>query len=235
MSKQNFVNQIFSDVSKKYDLMNDIMSFGIHRIWKKDFVSRIDNLDSKILDLATGSGDILIEIYNLAKSRYSNPEITAVDINEDMIKLAKDNLINKNLLFNTKFFVSSASDLSFLDDESFNYITVAFGIRNFSEIEKSLSECHRILKKGGKFLCIEFSKVTLPVFKDVYRLYSKFVIPKIGGVVAKNEDAYKYLVDSIRDFPNPITFSNMIKAAGFRRCEFDKLSFGICAIHQGIK
>jgi demethylmenaquinone methyltransferase / 2-methoxy-6-polyprenyl-1,4-benzoquinol methylase len=235
MNKQSFVNQIFSDVSEKYDIMNDIMSFGVHRIWKKEFVSKIDNLDSKILDLATGSGDILIEIYKRAKSMNANPDITAVDINEDMLKIAKDNLINRNLLMNTKFVVSDASDLSFLEDESFDYVTVVFGIRNFEKIEESLLECNRILKKGGKFLCMEFSKVTLPLFKDVYKLYSEFFIPKIGGIITKNEDAYKYLVDSIRDFHDPITFSNMIKASGFSKCEFNKLSFGICAIHQGTK
>ena len=131
--------------------------------------------------------------------------------------------------------ISGASDLSLLEDESFDYITVAFGVRNFEKIEASLSECYRVLKTGGKFLCMEFSKTTLPIFKDVYRLYSEFCIPKIGGILAKNEDAYRYLVDSIKNFHDPITFSNMIKTAGFRACEFEKLSLGICAIHKGIK
>lgn len=232
--KQNLVNGVFSDVASKYDLMNDLMSFGTHRLWKKCFIKEIQDYSGKIIDVACGSGDIVIGIYRKAIATHIIPEITATDINSEMIARAKAKVVDANICSGINFIESNAENLPF-PDNTFDCYTIAFGIRNVENREAALIEACRILKPGGKFLCLEFSQVELPVIREAYNLYSDKIIPKIGKCVTKNEGAYKYLVDSIKAFPDAMTFSNMVKKSGFSSCEYETLTFGVVAIHKGIK
>ncbi len=234
MSKASFIKQIFSEVAEKYDLMNDLMSFGIHRIWKKQFCNLIKNLDSKILDVASGSGDIAFRLYDKALNDGITPQITLSDVNAEMLQLAKDKAIDRNILDKLDFVVADATNLPF-DNNSFNYYTIAFGIRNIPDIQNALNESYRVLKPKSKFLCLEFSKPTMPIFSDFYRMYSDNVIPKIGETVANNRAAYEYLVDSIKAFPDQNIFLSMMQKAGYKISYFQNLSGSIASIYVGYK
>ncbi|MGX6960409.1 MAG: bifunctional demethylmenaquinone methyltransferase/2-methoxy-6-polyprenyl-1,4-benzoquinol methylase UbiE [Rickettsia endosymbiont of Pentastiridius leporinus] len=229
--KQSLVNNVFSHVADKYDLMNDLMSFGMHRLWKDYFIRQIPNLNSHILDVASGSGDIALKLAKKAKDRGNNISLTLSDINEEMLGQAKRKAIDLNLFQNLKFMVASAESLPF-PDNSFDYYTIAFGIRNVPDINKALKEAYRVLKPMGKFVCLEFSKVKESLFQEFYKFYSFNIIPKIGQVITGNKEAYEYLVESIDLFPSQDEFRIMIKEVEFEDVNYKNLSNGIVAIHS---
>ncbi|WP_347939000.1 bifunctional demethylmenaquinone methyltransferase/2-methoxy-6-polyprenyl-1,4-benzoquinol methylase UbiE [Rickettsia oklahomensis] len=232
--KQGLVNNIFSNVVDKYDLMNDLMSFGLHRLWKDEFIRQIPNLNSHILDVASGSGDIALKLAKKARDRGNNVSLTVSDINEAMLRHAKKKSIDLNLFQNLKFIVASAEELPFADN-SFDYYTIAFGIRNVPDINKALKDAYRVLKPMGKFICLEFSKVKEGILKDFYKFYSFNIIPQIGHMVVGSKEAYKYLVESIELFPSQDDFRIMIKEAGFEEVHYKNLSNGIVAVHSAYK
>ena len=230
MTVKSFVDDIFSSVSNKYDIMNDLMSVGIHRIWKRQFIKCIDILpNSKLLDVASGTGDIAISVLK----KYKSTKVTVCDKNESMLEIAKNKLIDKNLL-NTDVICADAQSLPF-QDNFFDYYTVAFGMRNFSDANAALKEALRVLKPGGKFCCLEFSNVENKCIARLYEIYSYNLIPFIGSKVTGNRSAYEYLVESIRQFPEAEEFSCMIEQTGFTAVKYKKMSFGVVAMHFGMK
>lgn len=233
--KRNLVQDVFSDVAKKYDLMNDLMSFGLHRLWKTQFCRYIPDLNSKILDVACGTGDIALKLKERARTRNkASNYVTACDINEEMLQIAKNRAIDKNFLDGINFICADAENLPF-PDNSFDYYTIAFGIRNVAHISNALNEAYRVLKPMGKFVCIEFSKVESAFLKKIYDFYSFNIIPKIGQIIADNKEAYQYLSESISLFPEQETFKIMIKDAGFDKVNYHNLNFGVAAIHYAYK
>lgn len=234
MSKDHFIKEIFSNVANKYDLMNDLMSFGIHRAWKSQFCSLVENLDSKILDVASGSGDIAFRLHKLCLARGIKPEITLTDVNDKMLQVAKDRAIDLNILSDLEFVLADATKLPF-EDNSFDYYTIAFGIRNICDMDGALAESYRVLKPKGHFLCLEFSRPTMPIMRDIYNLYLEKVIPKIGQLVTNHQEAYEYLADSIKAFPEQSVFLSMMQKAGFKIANFRNLSNGVACIYLGYK
>jgi demethylmenaquinone methyltransferase/2-methoxy-6-polyprenyl-1,4-benzoquinol methylase len=230
--KTSLVFEIFKSVANKYDIMNDFMSLGIHHLWKKEFVSMVKDPSSKIIDVAGGTGDISFRLHQKAKALNISTDITICDINQHMLEVAEQKAIDANILSGLKFQCADAENMPF-EDNIFDYYLISFGIRNVTNIDKALSEAHRILKPGGKFLCLEFSQVNNIILQKIYDLYSMNVIPKIGKFVANDEDSYRYLVESIRRFPNQQKFKQMISDAGFGNAHYKNLSCGIVAIHQG--
>ena len=226
--KSKLVKKVFNKVYDKYDLMNDIMSLGTHRIWKKNLVSWINpKKNNKIIDVASGTGDIA----KLCSENTNNScEIECVEPNEKMLQQGKNKLRNFN---NIRWKMSSAENLPF-EDETFDYYTISFGIRNVSNFDKSLNEAYRVLKNGGRFFCLEFSKVENEILKIIYKNYSKF-IPTVGKFVAGDDMPYKYLVQSIEKFYNQEDFSNKLLNTGFANVEYRNLTNGIAAIHSGWK
>lgn len=255
--RQSLVNTVFASVASKYDVMNDAMSLGVHRIWKNEFVNSIGLLkhntifDSdgnsrqeklKIIDVAGGTGDIAFRIWEKArhdaKSYYTTMpvEITVVDINANMLEVGKLRAKEQNIPDeDIKWVESNAETLEFLPDNSVDLYTISFGIRNCTEIDKVLREANRILKKGGRFMCMEFSKVQIPVLSNIYDFYSFYMIPELGKLIAGDKESYQYLVESIRNFPDQETFKRKIEDAGFMSVNYVNLSGGIVAVHSGIK
>jgi len=227
-AKQSLVGQVFSSVASKYDVMNDFMSFGLHRLWKRDMIAKIaPHAGMKYLDVAGGSGDIGFKV------AAAGADVTLTDINADMLAEAKRKALDSGKI-GIKFQVEDAEKLSFADS-SFDAVGISFGIRNVTHIDVALKEFYRVLKTGGKFVCLEFSNVDNEYLRKAYDAYSFNVIPKIGGMVAGDEASYQYLVESIRKFPPADEFENMIKSAGFSGTGFNKLTFGTVAIHWGVK
>ncbi len=234
--KQGLVNEVFDGVASRYDLMNDLMSAGIHRLWKDALVARLNpprtgNRPYRVLDMAGGSGDIGERIINAS---HGHAEVIVADINQEMLNEGMRRQKNWRFGARAKFVLANAEQLPF-EDNSFNAYTIAVGIRNVPRIEMALTEAHRVLKRGGKFLCLEFSRPDVPMLAEIYDRFSDHVIPAIGKVVAGNDQPYRYLVESIRQFPGPEEFSSMISEAGFRRVGHIPLSGNIAAIHHGIK
>ncbi len=232
--KRSLVDDVFSDVANKYDLMNDLMSFGAHRLWKDDFVSNIPNLNSRILDMAGGTGDIAFKIKERSIAQGKNPEIVVCDINKDMLEICQNRAVDKNYLDNFQILVADAEDLPF-EDNSFDYYTISFGIRNMLCIERTLEEAYRVLKPGGKFLCLEFSRVQNDIMRPLYDFYSFNLLPNIGKTVTDNKEAYQYLAESISLFPDQEDFKTMIQEVGFENVAYKNLTFGVAAIHYGYK
>ena len=233
--KSNLVKDIFSNVAKKYDLMNDLMSAGTHRLWKNNMINCIDFFDNiKIIDVAGGTGDIAFRIAKKAQEKSLNYQIEVVDINPQMLEVGRSRAVDMNLFSHLNFVENDGENLKFAD-ESFDVFTIAFGIRNFTNIDKGLREAHRVLKKGGKFICLEFSKVEDIFLQKIYDTYSFKIIPKIGEFILKDHDSYQYLVESIRKFPDQKSFTKLIENAGFSRAGYQNLTFGACAIHWGFK
>jgi len=227
------VIEVFDSVAESYDKMNDAMSFGIHRIWKDHFVKTLDPPeDIKLLDVAGGTGDIAFRVVD---KLCSSGHVTVCDINASMLEVGK----NRSKSLGEKqdqmsWIVGDAQNLDF-EDNSFDAYTIAFGIRNVVDINKALHEAYRVLKPGGRFLCLEFSHVENPVIEQLYSFYSFQCIPPMGKVLAGDWDSYQYLVESIRRFPPQQDFVNMIKNAGFSCVTHENLSFGVSAIHSGFK
>ena len=233
--KSGLVKNIFSNVAKKYVLMNDLMSAGTHRLWKNSMIKHIDFFDNiKIIDVAGGTGDIAFRIAKNAQEKNLNYQIEVVDINPQMLEVGRSRAVDLNLFSNLNFIEGDGEKLDF-PDESFDIFTIAFGIRNFTNIDKGLHEAYRVLKKGGKFICLEFSKVEDIFLQKIYDTYSFKIIPKIGEVILRDQDSYQYLVESIRKFPDQKSFKKLIENAGFSGVGYQNLTFGACAIHYGFK
>ncbi len=231
--KQERVNDVFHSVANRYDLMNDFMSAGLHRLWKNAFVNSLrvpKNRPFHHLDVAGGTGDIA---FRVLKDGGPETHVTVLDINGDMLNVGRDRA--KSAYDGRVAFIEANAEELPLTDNSFDAYTIAFGIRNVPRIDAALREAYRVLKPGGRFLCLEFSKVDIPFFESIYDLYSFHVIPRIGSMVAGDADSYRYLVESIRKFPNPALFSQMIAEAGFSRVTHTPFSGGIVAVHSGWK
>ncbi len=232
LNKKKLVKNVFDSVFEKYDIMNDIMSLGIHRIWKKIAISMCNvQKNDSILDLACGTGD-MSELF--AKMYNKNINLTLADININMLEFCKKRLFNKGFIKNINFVQTCGEYLPFKNN-SFDIITIAFGLRNFSNIKIALESSHRILKKNGKLLILEFSHPTNKTIYTLYDIYSYNIIPKIGKLICNDYDSYKYLVDSIRAHPTQIKLNNLIKKSGFKTSNFINITNGIVAIHTARK
>ena len=225
--KQNLVNSVFNSVADKYDLMNDITSLGIHREWKNNLINWMaPQKNQKLVDIAGGTGDIARKfLKNGGHSAY------VIDINEEMIKSGK---VNKKNLKNIKWLVASAEDIP-IDDNTFERGTMGFGLRNITNRAQALKEVYRILKPGGRFICLEFSHVENDLIEEIYNFWSFKCMPYIGEKVAGDRSAYTYLVESIRQFPTQPELSEMFSEAGFSRVKYRNLSNGIVSLHSGWK
>ncbi|XP_005093926.2 2-methoxy-6-polyprenyl-1,4-benzoquinol methylase, mitochondrial [Aplysia californica] len=291
--KEQKVHEVFSNVAKTYDLMNDVMSGGLHRVWKDVFMDRFSPAPgTKLLDVAGGTGDIAqrflkyvrspthidldsdlsadielprditAQVYmdpaedttdwssssssdeeerrKNSSSRYiqrpdqNGSHVTVSDINQDMLDVGREKLLQLGYNAGISWFQGNAESLPFSDGE-FDAYTIAFGIRNCTHVQQVINEAYRVLKPGGRFMCLEFSEVPNPLLRSVYDSYSFQVIPVMGQVIASDWKSYQYLVESIRRFPNQKDFANMIKAAGFRMVRYENLTFGVVAIHSGFK
>lgn len=227
--KPEFVNNVFKNVAPKYDIMNDLMSLYIHRLWKDYFVYKLNPLPgTKLLDVAGGTGDIATRF--LEKSD-NDSSATICDINEHMIEEGKRKFPNNSRL---EWVVGDALDLPF-EDSSFDAYTIAYGIRNVADLDQALDEAHRVLKPGGIFMCLEFSQVKNPLLKKPYEKYLLEVLPIMGEVVVGDYKSYRYLAESILDFPDQEDFRQMISGAGFKHTSYENLMQGISCIHCGFK
>ncbi|AUW59804.1 bifunctional demethylmenaquinone methyltransferase/2-methoxy-6-polyprenyl-1,4-benzoquinol methylase [Sphingobium sp. SCG-1] len=226
--KTGMVKGVFSNVAGKYDLMNDAMSAGAHRLWKDQFVKRVKPQPGEaILDMAGGTGDIAFRMH--AKGAH----VTVSDINPEMLGVGMERAAKKGLT-GLSWSGQNAETLDF-PDRQFDAYTIAFGIRNVTHIDKALAEAHRVLKFGGRFFCLEFSTTLWPGFADVYDAYSHHVVPKLGKLLANDEESYRYLIESIRRFPDMARFEDMIRAAGFTQTKVEPILGGLVAIHSGWK
>jgi demethylmenaquinone methyltransferase/2-methoxy-6-polyprenyl-1,4-benzoquinol methylase len=231
--KQGLVNEVFSKVAARYDQMNDLMSAGLHRLWKDDLVTMLNPPRGRAafthLDVAGGTGDIA---FRILRAGGPNVRVTIADISPEMVAEGQRRAGAEGLLGRCHFTVGNAEALAF-PDKSFDGYTIAFGIRNVTHINQALSEAYRVLKPGGRFLCLEFSQVDMPVLDRIYDTYSFTVIPAIGKVVTGDGQPYRYLVESIRTFPKQDDFKAMIEDAGFARVSYRNLTGGVVAIHAG--
>ena len=234
--KEGLVRNVFNSVNNNYDIMNDLMSFGTHRIWKNIMVEWLAPRPSwKIIDVAGGTGDIALKVLHHMKN-YSNLDgiINVCDINESMINNGRNKAINQGVLNEIKWTVGNAQNLPF-SDMGFDAYTIAFGLRNVTNLQMALQEAYRVLKPGGRFMCLEFSKLTSPILDKFYDFYSFSILPNLGKVITGDKDAYKYLVESIRLFPNQSEVCNLMEQNGFKNIKYRNLSNGIVAIHSGWK
>ncbi|XP_016057078.1 PREDICTED: 2-methoxy-6-polyprenyl-1,4-benzoquinol methylase, mitochondrial [Miniopterus natalensis] len=263
--KGNKVYQVFESVAKKYDVMNDMMTLGIHRFWKDFLLWKMHPFPgTQLLDVAGGTGDIAFRFLNYIQAqhqrkqkrqlraqqnlsweeiarKYQNEEdslgsshVVVCDINKEMLKIGKQRASAQGYKTGLAWVLGNAEELPF-DDDKFDVYTIAFGIRNVTHMDRALQEAHRVLKPGGRFLCLEFSQVNNPVVSRLYDLYSFQVIPVLGEVVAGDWKSYQYLVESIRRFPSQEEFKEMVEDAGFQKVTYESLTSGIVAIHSGFK
>ena len=233
--KQGRVDDVFHSVARRYDLMNDLMSGGLHRAWKDALLTAVNppkgDRDFRLLDLAGGTGDVA---FRVAQAGGANTRVTVCDINAEMLAVGAERAAQRGLDHAVTFEQGNAEELPYAD-KSFDCVTIAFGIRNVPRIDRALAEAHRVLKIGGRFLCLEFSAVDVPGLDALYELYSFKLIPRIGQAVTGDREAYQYLVESIRKFPRPPVFARMIEDAGFRRVSFRQMTGGVVALHSGWK
>jgi demethylmenaquinone methyltransferase/2-methoxy-6-polyprenyl-1,4-benzoquinol methylase len=231
--KQARVDDVFHSVARRYDLMNDLMSGGLHRAWKDTLVTAVNPPKSdrafSLLDLAGGTGDIAMRV---VEAGGAGTRAMVCDINEEMLSVGRERAAERGRDTAIEFKQGNAEALPFAD-KSFDAVTIAFGIRNVPRIDAALAESFRVLRTGGRFLCLEFSSVDVPGLDALYELYSFNVIPAIGQAVTGDREAYQYLVESIRKFPKPKQFAAMIEAAGFRRVSFTPMTGGVVALHSG--
>jgi len=230
--KQRLVGEVFTSVAGRYDLMNDLMSLGIHRLWKRYFVATSGvRRGDRVLDLAGGTGDIAALLHSRVGERGS---VVLGDINGEMLRVGRDRLIDRGLVAGLDYVQCNAEALPF-PEASFDLVTVAFGLRNVTDQPAALGEMHRVLKIGGRALVLEFSEVKPEWFKPIYDFHSFQVLPRLGRLVAGDADSYRYLAESIRKHPPQEALQAMMEAAGFERCGFRNLSAGIVAIHSGYR
>jgi demethylmenaquinone methyltransferase/2-methoxy-6-polyprenyl-1,4-benzoquinol methylase len=231
--KQTLVNDVFHSVAQRYDLMNDLMSAGLHRVWKDLMISALNPPRSEspfvLLDVAGGTGDIA---FRAARAAGTGFRATVCDINSDMLGVGRARAAKQHLDDRVSFVEGNAEALAF-PNGAFDAYTIAFGIRNVPRIDLALSEAFRVLKPGSRFLCLEFSTVDMPGLDRIYDLFSFKVIPQLGRAVTGDAESYQYLVESIRKFPKPNAFAEMISAAGFSRVKWQSFSGGIVALHSG--
>jgi demethylmenaquinone methyltransferase/2-methoxy-6-polyprenyl-1,4-benzoquinol methylase len=232
--KTSLVKDVFDSVASKYDIMNDLMSFGIHRKWKYDFLQYIlENNPKTLLDVGGGTADIAISFINAGKE-YEKKKCYVVDINHKMLAKGLEKSINAGILSSLDFICANAEELPFKDNSMDCYAS-AFCLRNVTDLPRALQEAYRVLKPGGKFFCLEFSKVNNPYLSKVYDAWSFLVIPKMGQFITGNAKAYEYLVQSIRKFPDQEEYLKIIKDAGFKSVGYNNKTFGVATIHYGEK
>ncbi len=234
--KQDKVNAVFDGVASRYDLMNDLMSGGMHRLWKDNMVSalappKMGKLGFKVLDMAGGTGDIARRII---EASHGYADVIVSDINEEMLNVGRERAKKWRYPSQASFKQADAQKLPF-EDNHFNAYTISFGIRNVPQIDLALNEAFRVLKRGGRFLCLEFSDVDVPVLDKIYESFSNNIIPNIGEMVTDDKESYQYLIESIEQFPSPEKFSDMIKEAGFSKVTHTPLTGNIAAIHSAWK
>ncbi|KAG6391887.1 hypothetical protein SASPL_149651 [Salvia splendens] len=248
--KSQMVGNVFTSVASSYDVMNDLMSGGLHRLWKERLVSKLNPFPGmKHLDVAGGTGDVGFRIFDSIHSvahravrdghddnLLGETQIFVCDINPNMLRVGRKRAEDRGLGDNKSLvWVEGDAEKLTFGDATMDGYTIAFGIRNVTHIEKALAEAYRVLKPGGRFLCLGLSHVELPIFKDLYDYYSFAVIPKVGELVAGDRESYQYLVESIRRFPKQERFATMIEEAGFQKVEYENLVGGVVAIHSGLK
>ena len=227
-NKKGLVQKVFDQVNDHYDLMNDFMSLGIHRVWKKTLLNMMNSSpNQKLIDVACGTGDIAKLFLKYVNN---NAQISCVDPNKEMLKKGKEKL---NEYKNIKWIISSAEKLPVKND-TFDFYTISFGLRNTKNLGKALSEAYRVLKPGGRFLCLEFSKIQNTNLEFVYKKWSK-LIPSIGELVVGKKEPYEYLIDSIEKFVNQQELIELMKKSGFKKCNYRNLSGGIVSLHNGWK
>ena len=230
--KEHLVADVFHSVAEKYDLMNDLMSFGIHRLWKRFTIDCAGvRPGQKILDLAGGTGDLTAKFSRLVGD---SGEVVLADINDSMLKVGREKLRNKGLVNNIRYVQANAEALPF-PDNYFDLITIGFGLRNVTHKEQALASMYRALKPGGRLLVLEFSKPTNVVMSKLYDFYSFKVLPKMGQLVAKDSDSYQYLAESIRMHPDQETLKAMMETIGFEQVTYHNLTQGVVALHRGFK
>ncbi len=230
--KEQLVAGVFHSVADNYDRMNDVMSMGVHRFWKYYTILAADvRPDMHVLDLASGTCDLAIQ---MGKKLAGTGRLVASDINESMLSIGRERMTDNGLVKNVEYQLANAEQLPF-DDNSFDLVTMAFGLRNVTDKDKALSEIYRVLKPGGKCLVLEFSKPIDALLGKAYDFYSFNILPKMGKIIAKDEDSYRYLAESIRMHPDQETLKSMFDKAGFKVTKYQNLSAGIVALHQGIK
>ncbi len=230
--KQSLVDDVFHSVARRYDLMNDLMSFGLHRAWKSALVTAVNppkNSPFALLDIAGGTGDVAFRVIERGGPQ---TRATVCDINAAMLEIGRERAAARSLGDTITFAEANAEALPFAD-RSFDAVTIAFGIRNVPRIEQALAEAYRVLRIGGKFACLEFSAVDVPGLDWLYDFYSFNVIPALGRAVTGDAESYRYLVELIRRFPSPQAFAALLRAAGFGRVAFQSMSGGIVALHSG--
>jgi demethylmenaquinone methyltransferase/2-methoxy-6-polyprenyl-1,4-benzoquinol methylase len=231
--KQGRVNEVFRSVAGRYDLMNDLMSAGLHRAWKAALVTAVRpsrQRPFRHLDVAGGTGDVAFRILDAGGPQ---TRVTVLDINGDMLAVGRERAGRR---YGDRIdFVEANAEALPLAANSYDAYTIAFGIRNVPRIDRALAEAHRVLKPGGHFLCLEFSKVDMPGLDALYDAYSFHVIPRLGGMVTGDAESYRYLVESIRRFPPPAAFARLIEEAGFKRVGHRMMTAGVVAIHSGWK
>ena len=226
-SKKKQVEDMFDKIAFRYDFLNRFLSAGIDVGWRKKAIKQlIPDHPQKVLDVATGTGDFALTCYEILKPE----KITGIDISEGMLDIGRKKIVKAGLQQNIEL-LNGDSEAILFDDNSFDAVTVAFGVRNFENLEKGLSEIKRVLKPGGKLVVLECTKPSLPVVKQLYRFYMKTLTPKIGKIIAKNNDAYQYLNDSVLQFPEKESFINILNQANYRNAFYKTLTLGICTIY----
>jgi demethylmenaquinone methyltransferase/2-methoxy-6-polyprenyl-1,4-benzoquinol methylase len=227
--KSRLVRQVFDSVADRYDLMNDLMSGGVHRLWKAELIDRLAPRPGlRLLDVAGGTGDIAQRVLDRARDAV----VTVCDINESMLRRGRDRAIDGGRLAGIDWICGDAEALP-IADASVDAYTIAFGLRNVTHIDAALQEARRVLRPGGRFLCLEFSRVDGPLLNRIYDLYSFTVLPLLGQVVAGDREAYQYLVESIRRFPPQAELAGMMEAAGLEQVSYRNLTGGVAALHSG--
>jgi demethylmenaquinone methyltransferase/2-methoxy-6-polyprenyl-1,4-benzoquinol methylase len=230
--KQTLVDDVFHTVARRYDLMNDLMSFGLHRAWKDTLATAVNpprHFPFALLDIAGGTGDVAFRVIDKGDEQ---TRATVCDINPDMLEVGRERAAARARGDAVSFTEGNAEALPFAD-KSFDAATIAFGIRNVPRIEQALAEAYRVLRIGGRFFCLEFSAVDVPGLDRLYDFYSFNVIPRLGRMVAGDAESYRYLVESIRRFPDPQAFAGMLRVAGFARVSFQPMTGGIVTLHSG--
>ncbi|GJL83621.1 MAG: ubiquinone/menaquinone biosynthesis C-methyltransferase UbiE [marine bacterium B5-7] len=230
--KASMVGAVFTSVADRYNVMNDAMSFGIHRVWKHFAVTQsgLKRGDS-VLDVAAGSGDLSRAFVDQVGD---TGRVVMTDINPAMLDRGRDSMLDHGVLKPLQYCITDAENLCF-DDNTFNCVSISFGLRNVTRIERALESMYRVLKPGGKLMILEFSKPTSPLMRKAYDLYSFNVIPKLGKLIAGDKDSYQYLVESIRRHPDQQTLASMMTSAGFERVDYHNLTAGVVALHTGYK
>lgn len=230
--KQTMVAKVFHSVASKYDLMNDLMSFGVHRIWKRYTIEASGvRRNQRVLDLAGGTGDLTAKFSRLVGE---NGEVVLADINDSMLKMGREKLRDHGIVGNVNYVQANAEELPFPDNH-FDCITISFGLRNVTDKAKALRSMFRVLKPGGRLLVLEFSKPVLDPLSKIYDAYSFHILPKIGQMIVNDADSYRYLTESIRMHPNQETLKGMMEEAGFDQVTYTNMTGGIVALHKGFK